>query len=156
MNKLKLIILLLISSSCITDKETKTFETFEVKLKNSVEIFTKCRTDKLISPRSVENNKVKMVEARDWTSGFFSGELWMMYELTNNKYWKDKALEFTLPLEEEKWNGKTHDMGFKMFFNVRRIRKEWVDGLNPFATISNRGESIEDVQARQIRTTGQS
>lgn len=115
MNKLKLIILLLISSSCITDKETKTFETFEVKLKNSVEIFTKCRTDKLISPRSVENNKVKMVEARDWTSGFFSGELWMMYELTNNKYWKDKALEFTLPLEEEKWNGKTHDMGFKMY-----------------------------------------
>jgi unsaturated chondroitin disaccharide hydrolase len=38
-----------------------------------------------------------------------------MYELTGDEKWKEEALQFTLPLEAEKWNGKTHDMGFKMF-----------------------------------------
>ncbi len=115
MNKLKLILPLLVLCSCISNKDTEMFGILEKSLVSSVEIFTKHRTDKLVSPRSVENNKVKMVKAKDWTSGFFPGELWMMYGHTNDEYWKEKALEFTLPLEGEKWNGKTHDMGFKMY-----------------------------------------
>jgi hypothetical protein len=55
------------------------------------------------------------VRSKDWTSGFFPGNLWMVYELTGDEKWKKQALDFTLPLENEKWNGGTHDMGFKMF-----------------------------------------
>lgn len=72
-------------------------------------------TPELISPRTYENAELKLVSARDWTSGFFPGNLWMMYELTGDAKWKEKALQFTLPLEAEKWNGNTHDMGFKMY-----------------------------------------
>lgn len=56
-----------------------------------------------------------MVPAKDWCSGFFAGELWMMYELSGDKYWREKAQEYTLSLDHEKWNARTHDMGFKIY-----------------------------------------
>jgi hypothetical protein len=69
----------------------------------------------LLSPRSVRQDTLFLVPSRDWTSGFFAGNLWFTYELTGNEFWKSKAIEFTDPMEVEKTNGRTHDMGFKMF-----------------------------------------
>lgn len=70
----------------------------------------------LASPRNVEpDGSLHMVISRDWTSGFFPGELWYMYEYTQDKYWKEKAYQQTALLEREKVNGGTHDMGFKMY-----------------------------------------
>jgi rhamnogalacturonyl hydrolase YesR len=132
MKKLRLIVPFLILCACTinnTQKEhTANVKQVEHKLRESVEIFSELRTDKLISPRSVEDGRIKMVPSKDWTSGFFPGELWMMYELTSDNYWKEKALEFTLPLEIEKWNGKTHDMGFKMYCS---FGKTWQQTQNP-------------------------
>ena len=38
-----------------------------------------------------------------------------MYEYTKDDYWKSKAQEFTANIEDQKTNGGTHDMGFKMY-----------------------------------------
>lgn len=83
----------------------------------------KLRDSVFVSPRTVEDGKLKMVKSRDWTSGFFPGNLWMMYEITGDECWKNKALEYTLPLEKEKWNAGTHDMGFKMFCSFGKAYK---------------------------------
>lgn len=73
------------------------------------------RSDMLISPRSLDaDGNLKLVPSKDWCSGFFAGCLWEMYELTNDNHWKESAIHFTEPLEDQKWNSKTHDMGFKM------------------------------------------
>jgi unsaturated chondroitin disaccharide hydrolase len=69
----------------------------------------------LISPRTIENGKLKLVPSRDWTSGFFAGQLWFLYEFTKNEKWKAKADSFTLLLAKEQFNGGTHDMGFKIY-----------------------------------------
>jgi len=69
----------------------------------------------LVSPRTIENGNLKLVPAKDWTSGFFAGELWMLYAFTHKPEWKAKAEEFTAREEKEKLNGGTHDMGFKIF-----------------------------------------
>ncbi|MGG9962366.1 glycoside hydrolase family 88 protein [Ferruginibacter sp. SUN106] len=69
----------------------------------------------LISPRTIENGKLKLVPSKDWTSGFFAGQLWYLYEFTRDKKWKAKADSFTLLLEKEQFNASTHDMGFKMY-----------------------------------------
>lgn len=134
MGKLKLILpllLLLFLWSCNSYNAPKdlspTLNRIESNLRVSVEMFSEKRTDKLVSPRSVEDDKVVMVPAKDWTSGFFAGELWMMYELTSDDYWKEKALEYTLPLEKEQWNGRTHDMGFKMYCS---FGKAWANTQN--------------------------
>jgi rhamnogalacturonyl hydrolase YesR len=66
------------------------------------------------SPRTIENRQLKTVNSRDWTSGFFPGELWMLYEFTKNEEWKKLAEQYTAQMENEKTNGTSHDMGFKM------------------------------------------
>lgn len=68
-----------------------------------------------ISPRTIEDGELVMVPSRDWTSGFFPGELWYLYEYTGDAKWLKEAKKFTSKLEAEKWNGKTHDMGFKIY-----------------------------------------
>jgi hypothetical protein len=69
----------------------------------------------LFSPRTLENGQLKLVTSKDWTSGFFPGELWMLYEHTGNNEWKEQAITFTAAMEKEKTNGATHDMGFKIY-----------------------------------------
>ncbi|MGV3765139.1 MAG: glycoside hydrolase family 88 protein [Chitinophagaceae bacterium] len=69
----------------------------------------------LVAPRTYEHGELKLVPARDWTSGFFAGELWMLYAFTKNETWKQQAEKYTALLEQEKWNAGTHDMGFKIY-----------------------------------------
>jgi rhamnogalacturonyl hydrolase YesR len=76
---------------------------------------TKARGAKGVNPRSTKGDTLVMVASKDWTSGFFPGNLWYMYELTQDKKWLEKAKEFTAPIEQEKLNGTSHDMGFKIF-----------------------------------------
>lgn len=66
-----------------------------------------------VSPRTVNaDGTMALVHPHDWTSGFFPGELWMMYEFTNDPYWRQQAVSFTWPIEEAKMHRGTHDLGF--------------------------------------------
>lgn len=88
---------------------------------------TKARGAKGVNPRSTKGDTLAMVASKDWTSGFFPGNLWYMYELTQDKKWLEKAKEFTAPIEQEKLNGTSHDMGFKIycsFGNGYRLTKD--------------------------------
>jgi len=55
-----------------------------------------------------------LVTARSnwWTSGFFPGSLWYLYEHTGDKQFLAAAEEFTSRVEKEKDNKGTHDLGF--------------------------------------------
>ncbi|HYC84375.1 MAG TPA: glycoside hydrolase family 88 protein [Chryseosolibacter sp.] len=75
-------------------------------------------TDKMpppVAPRTLKGNELTVVPSRDWTSGFFSGMLWYLYEFSGDEAWLAEAKKFTARMEPEQWNGKTHDMGFKMY-----------------------------------------
>ena len=64
-------------------------------------------------PRSTNNDtSINFVDASDWTSGFFPGSLWYLYEYSNNSTLLDHASRWTSSLESEKWNTGTHDLGF--------------------------------------------
>src|SRR5687768_3996987 len=69
----------------------------------------------LVAPRTIENDQLKMVASRDWTSGFFPGSLWFLHEYNGNPQWKTEAQAFTAKIEREKTNAGTHDMGFKIY-----------------------------------------
>ncbi len=68
-------------------------------------------------PRGIDKNfkKMKTSKSPTWTSGFFAGNLWLIYELTNDKRFKDRALEWTKIVEIEKYNDEHHDIGFKIY-----------------------------------------
>jgi unsaturated chondroitin disaccharide hydrolase len=69
-----------------------------------------------IVPRSVSGEgTLVMVPGGDWTSGFYPGVLWTMYEMTGDTAWREKATAYTGKLEEEQYNASDHDVGFRMF-----------------------------------------
>jgi len=67
---------------------------------------------KLVSPRSFEKGKLKLVKGTDWTSGFFAGELWFLYQYTHKEKWLNEAKKYTAFLEDIKFYKNTHDLGF--------------------------------------------
>jgi unsaturated chondroitin disaccharide hydrolase len=68
------------------------------------------------NPRTINTDgSIALVPSNDWTSGFFPGCLWLMYQYTKDEKWKQAAQKFTQNIEQEKYNGRTHDMGFKMY-----------------------------------------
>ena len=68
-------------------------------------------------PRSltVKTGEIKKVPSKDWTSGFYVGNLWQLYALTGDTRYKESAQKWIPFLEKEKFNGGTHDMGFKIY-----------------------------------------
>ena len=73
--------------------------------------------DSVSFPRSMDlkTGVIKKVPSKDWTSGFFVGNLWQLYTLTGDKRYKERAALWNKYIEKEKFNNKTHDMGFKVF-----------------------------------------
>lgn len=69
----------------------------------------------LPSPRNIQDDgSLRVVRAKDWCSGFFPGELWMMYEFTGEDFWKEQAQAYTELLEPLKDFKGTHDLGFML------------------------------------------
>jgi hypothetical protein len=50
-----------------------------------------------------------------WCSGFFGGSLWYLYEFTHEQKWKLAADKWTKAVEKEKYNTRTHDLGFMLY-----------------------------------------
>ncbi|MBQ2159570.1 MAG: hypothetical protein II442_05455, partial [Oscillospiraceae bacterium] len=53
-----------------------------------------------VEPRTIKpDGSLSLVAPRDWTSGFFPGSMWYLYEMSGDKFWKEKAMKFTEYLE---------------------------------------------------------
>lgn len=68
-------------------------------------------------PRTIDKGqkKWKLISYRDWTSGFWPGTLWYLYEYTRDDQFKAKAQGFTntlAPIAAEK--AHDHDIGFQI------------------------------------------
>lgn len=68
-----------------------------------------------INPRTVVDGVVQYVPADDWTSGFFPGTLFYMYDLTQNKKWLDYGVKYTETLDSIKHLKWHHDVGFMIY-----------------------------------------
>ena len=89
----------------------------DVLLENRYKMLLDYPIDSMAFPRTmtVETGQIQKVPSKDWTSGFFVGNLWQLYQLTKDEVYKERAKLWTAFIEKEKFNDKTHDMGFKVF-----------------------------------------
>jgi unsaturated chondroitin disaccharide hydrolase len=79
------------------------------------------RYDKILSestdlsrfPRTIsDKGDLVSTDIYDWTSGFFAGNLWYLYEITGDQKWKKEAVKWTEALDTiQYWTGG-HDVGF--------------------------------------------
>ena len=66
-------------------------------------------------PRSLDKEgKLVTNQTPWWTSGFFPGSFWYLYEYSGNPTIRQMALDRTAVLEKEQYNDRDHDIGFKM------------------------------------------
>lgn len=66
-------------------------------------------------PRRWENNALVTIGPKEWTSGFFPGSLWYLYEYTQAPEWKEAALRYTAMLEQIRHFTGNHDIGFMLY-----------------------------------------
>ncbi len=86
-------------------------------LENRYKMLLDYPVDSLAMPRSmnIRSNVIKKVPSRDWTSGFFAGNLWQLYRLTGKNEYKVQAQKWTAFNKKESVNKASHDIGFKVF-----------------------------------------
>ncbi len=134
MNKLKLVLVLFLFVALTSCKEkkkkvldspkTKKMESKQELIKR-VFAFSEKQYDSLIhriennkpllQPRGVtENGDLRLKPFRDWTSGFFPGSLWYLYQNSKSDKWKNNAMKFTEALDSVKYITNTHDVGFML------------------------------------------
>ncbi len=78
-------------------------------------------------PRSWADGVLKAVAPKDWTSGFFAGSLWYLYEYTHDSKWLAAAKDYTARVESIKDYSGSHDVGFMLgcsYGNGYRLTKD--------------------------------
>tara|TARA_R110002050_G_scaffold192149_1_gene327085 strand:+ start:1526 stop:2731 length:1206 start_codon:yes stop_codon:yes gene_type:complete len=69
-------------------------------------------TGEVLNPKTIIDGKIRYIRPQEWTSGFFPGSMWYLYELTGDDQWKTLAEKYTEALDTVKYLTNHHDVGF--------------------------------------------
>lgn len=109
------IFLLILFSCSIKDHSKTSFinENIEfAKKQEQLQVNLIENSGKVLNPRTFEKGKIKYIGREDWTSGFFPGTMWYMFELTGDLTWRTYARKYTEALDSVKYITWNHDVGF--------------------------------------------
>ena len=84
-----------------------------ISLNHLKESIREVGSDTLYPTYGTKDLKWQLKGSDDWTSGFYPGCLWYAYELSKDPSFNKSAKEWTAPIEHEKYNHDTHDLGFR-------------------------------------------
>jgi rhamnogalacturonyl hydrolase YesR len=123
------VLLIIIGSGCNlqptkTDLVADDIMLAEKQIGHQVDIIEK--SGQILNPRTLKNGKVEYIPIDDWTSGFFPGTLWYMYDLTKDEKWKTLGIKYTESLDSAKYLTWHHDVGFiirSSYGNAYRVTK---------------------------------
>jgi unsaturated chondroitin disaccharide hydrolase len=59
----------------------------------------------------------------NWCEGFLGGQLWILYERTQDPWWREKAEHYSRLIEPRKFDRNVHDLGFLFLSTYKR----WFD-----------------------------
>ena len=80
-----------------------------------------------VQTNPANGNKWTLTDASWWTSGFFPGWIWYMYEKDLNAAWLTRAQAQTSSMQSQETNASDHDIGFKIlgsYGNAYRITRD--------------------------------
>ncbi|MEN8120973.1 MAG: glycoside hydrolase family 88 protein [Bacteroidota bacterium] len=126
MNKIYYLLILITAFSACSNRQSKENEqkqTEKDSLINSVFDLAESQFKILIDsaeskkqlwmPRTLKGDgSIVFIPKEDWTSGFFPGSLWYLYQFTGKEYWKSQAVKFTEALDSAQYIKWNHDVGF--------------------------------------------
>lgn len=99
-------------------RNTKQGEFIQENVENAVAQYT-LQTDvieksgQVLNPRTIQaDGSIVYIPIDDWTSGFFPGSMWLLYNLTTDHKWQNLAEKYTENLDSVKNLKWHHDIGF--------------------------------------------
>ena len=113
-----------VSANSLLDKINRTLD-FSCNQYKLMSEYYMNKNDSL--PKTYEKGKMISSDSYWWTSGFFPGTLWYLYEYSNDKKILEYAKRYTSLLEKEKYVTTNHDLGFMLncsYGNGYRITKD--------------------------------
>jgi len=81
----------------------------------SIRMARSLENETALLPKTFEEGKLVTAESRWWTSGFFPGVLWYLYENEKSPILKKYAEMYTARVEKEKYTTDNHDVGFMLY-----------------------------------------
>ena len=113
------IILAIIGTSCEKSRQehllADTKIALDIALEQSLRMAELLESQPERLPKSIYNGKLETSSSAWWTSGFFPGTLWYLYEYSGNPVYKKWAENYTLRVEKEQYRTDNHDVGFMIF-----------------------------------------
>jgi unsaturated chondroitin disaccharide hydrolase len=112
------IVCLLVFSSCTKEKPLEKIidESLAFSLKQYSLMADVMKDKPDLLPRTIDTTGALIASPSDWwTSGFFPGSLWYLYEYSQDEKIKEAAIQMTSRVEKEKNNTGTHDLGFMLY-----------------------------------------
>jgi hypothetical protein len=120
MKKTSLLLILLITAVSSCDRQKPMNKVIDSALAFSVKQYSlmydvmKDKPDQL--PRTTDaEGRLRTEPSGWWTSGFFPGSLWYLYEFTRDPKLKEEASLITSRIEKEKFTTSNHDVGFQLY-----------------------------------------
>lgn len=115
----KIFLLLFIAANFLqcsdTDKPAKipVNNTLDFSVQQAMRLYRDTKDEQGRLPRTV-NKDGKLVTSNDkwWTSGFYPGTLWYLYEYSQADSVKQAALDMTARVENQQFTTDNHDVGF--------------------------------------------
>lgn len=164
MNRTAFVSLLLLAVSLgacrTTQHDEKHLAMIDSSLKQAAEqyrLMDQSLADSLLPRTMLPDGSLATHEPGWWTSGFFPGSLWYLYEHTGDPDVKARAVARTELIEGEKYNASDHDIGFKIndsFGNALRITGDTSRYAPVIITAANTLLERFDRDVGQIRSWG--
>ncbi|MBS2212203.1 glycoside hydrolase family 88 protein [Carboxylicivirga mesophila] len=110
-----LLTLLLLINACTSPKQKFTEDNLAFAQMQLNAALNAMKEDSVVGkfPRSVKKDgSIAYVGPYDWTSGFFPGSLWYLYELNGDAHWQQEAILTTEWLDKIQYYTGNHDVGF--------------------------------------------
>lgn len=130
----------ILAEDLLLEKMKPVFERAEIQYDGLIE---KISSDPKLPRTMKSDGTLVTVTPDDWTSGFFPGCLWLVYEFGGSPRWKEKAADYTRRLEGLRHFKDHHDVGFMLgcsYGNALRLspdeetRQVLRDGAGALAT----------------------
>lgn len=89
-------------------------EALAFSVKQSQVLYASIESDTTLFPRTVADGKLVTNKSSWWTSGFFPGTMWYLYEYSNDDIMGTIAKEMTSRVLCEQYTTNHHDVGFML------------------------------------------
>lgn len=87
-------------------------EALKFSVKQSMEMYEVLLPQGELLPRSAVGDSLVTCKSNWWTSGFYPGTLWYLYEYSRDNKVKKAAEIITQRINDEQYNTRSHDVGF--------------------------------------------